>query len=57
MISFNKESVFNLKPIDVKEVIGEVDGLLLEDEEQHFFTLRLVYEGNTLVEQSLKVYD
>ena len=33
MISFNKESVFNLKPIDVKEVIGEVDGLLLEDEE------------------------
>lgn len=31
--------------------------LLIEKNEQHFFTLRLVYEGDTLVEQSLKVYD
>lgn len=31
--------------------------LLIEEEEQHFFTLRLVYEGSTLVEQALKIYD
>ncbi|MGN0395505.1 MAG: NUDIX hydrolase [Coprococcus sp.] len=30
--------------------------LLIEEEEQHFFTLRLVYEGDRLVENSLHVY-
>ena len=33
MINFNKNSVFNLKPIDVKEVRGEVMGLLIEGEQ------------------------
>lgn len=32
-ISFNKESVFNLSPINLAEVRDEVNGLLLEGEE------------------------
>jgi len=31
-ISFNKESVFNLSPINIGEVRDEVNGLLLSDE-------------------------
>ena len=33
MINFNKDSVFNLKPIDLKEVRDEVNGLLIEGEQ------------------------
>ena len=33
MINFNKESVFNLKPIDVNDVRDEIRGLLIEGEE------------------------
>lgn len=32
-ISFNRESVWNLKPISVKDVRDEVNGLLIEGEE------------------------
>lgn len=32
MISFNKDSVFNLKPIDPREVRDEVNGLLVPNE-------------------------
>lgn len=32
-VSFNRESVFNLKPIDVTAVRDEVNGLLVEGEE------------------------
>ncbi len=32
MISFNKESVFNLKPIEISEVRNDVNGLLIEGE-------------------------
>ena len=32
MINFNKESVFNLKPIDLASVRGEVSGLLIPGE-------------------------
>lgn len=32
-INFNRESVFDLKPMNVSEVRDEVHGLLLEDEE------------------------
>lgn len=31
-ISFNKDSVFNLKPIDVDDARDDVKGLLIEDE-------------------------
>lgn len=42
MISFNSDSVFNLKPIEVSEVRGEVQALLLEGEtiEMAFKTIR-----------------
>lgn len=33
MINFNKNSAFNLKPIDIAEVRDEVRGLLVEGEE------------------------
>lgn len=33
MINFNKDSVFDLKPISVSDVIGEVNGLLIDGEE------------------------
>ena len=33
MINFNKNSIFNLKPINVQEVRDEVTGLLVEGEE------------------------
>ena len=32
-ISFNRESVFNLKPIPLQEVLGEVNGLLINGEQ------------------------
>ena len=31
-VNFNQDSVFNLKPISNDEVRGEVDGLLIADE-------------------------
>ncbi len=33
MINFNKDSVFDLKPISVSDVSGEVNGLLIDGEE------------------------
>lgn len=33
MVNFNKDSVFNLKPIDPREVMGEVNGLLIPGEQ------------------------
>ena len=33
MINFNKDSVFNLKPIEINEVRNEVHGLLINGEE------------------------
>lgn len=33
MINFNKDSVFNLKPISLENVRNEVNGLLIEGEE------------------------
>lgn len=32
-ISFNKESIFNLKPIDISDVRNDVNGLLIPEEE------------------------
>ena len=32
-ISFNRESVFNLKPIPLQEVLGDVNGLLINGEQ------------------------
>lgn len=32
MINFNKNSVWDLKPIDVSEIRGEVNGLLISEE-------------------------
>lgn len=32
-ISFNKESIFNLKPIDLSEIRDDVNGLLIDGEE------------------------
>ena len=32
MINFNRDSVFNLKPIDLREVRDEVSGLLIPEE-------------------------
>ncbi len=42
MINFNKNSVFNLSPIDPNSVSGEVNGLLIEGEfiNQAFKTIR-----------------
>ena len=33
MISFNKDSAWDLKPIPVSDVRGEVNGLLIDGEE------------------------
>lgn len=33
MINFNKDSVFDLKPISIPDVRGEVNGLLIDGEE------------------------
>lgn len=33
MINFNKDSVFDLKPISVSDVSGEVNGLLIDGED------------------------
>lgn len=33
MINFNKDSVFDLKPISIPDVCGEVNGLLIDSEE------------------------
>ena len=35
-VTFNQDSVFNLKPISNDEVRGEVDGLLIADEKVEF---------------------
>lgn len=35
-VNFNRDSVFNLKPISNDEVRGEVDGLLIADEKVEF---------------------
>ena len=35
-VNFNQDSVFNLKPISNDEVRGEVDGLLIADEQVEF---------------------
>ena len=35
-VNFNQDSVFNLKPISNDEVRGEVDGLLIADENVEF---------------------
>lgn len=32
-LNFNSDSVFNLKPINVMRIMGEVNGLLIEDEQ------------------------
>lgn len=52
-ISFNKESVFNLKPIYVKDVRDDVKGLLIDGEEivAAFRTLRdqLVFTNKRII--------
>ena len=52
-ISFNKESVFNLKPIDVKDVRDDVKGLLIDGEEivAAFKTIRdqLVFTNKRII--------
>ena len=52
-ISFNKESVFNLKPIDVSEVRNDVTGLLIDGEEiiAAFKTIRdqLVFTNKRII--------
>lgn len=53
MINFNKDSVFNLKPIDLSEVRGEVNGLLINGEEivAAFKTIRdqLVFTNKRII--------
>ncbi len=52
-INFNRESVWNLKPINVNEVREEVNGLLLEDEQilSAFKTIRdqLVFTNKRII--------
>lgn len=43
-ISFNQNSVFNLKPINKQEILGEVSGLLVQGEE-------VVYAFQTIRDQ------
>ena len=53
MINFNKNSVFNLKPISLQEVKGEVDGLLVDGEfmNQAFKTMRdqLIFTNKRII--------
>lgn len=53
MISFNKDSIFNLKPIELDEVKEQVNGLLIEDEEivSAFKTIRdqLVFTNKRVI--------
>ncbi len=53
MINFNKETVFNLKPIDVANVRDEVHGLLIDGEEilSAFKTVRdqLVFTNKRII--------
>ena len=53
MINFNKDSVFDLNPIDVKQVVGEVDGLLINGERilMAFRTIRdqLVFTNKRII--------
>ena len=53
MINFNKNSVFNLKPINVNDVRDEVNGLLIHDEEivMAFKTVRdqLVFTNKRII--------
>ena len=52
-INFNRESVWNLKPINVNEVREEVNGLILEDEQilSAFKTIRdqLVFTNKRII--------
>ena len=47
MISFNKDSAWDLKPIPVSDVRGEVNGLLIDGEEiaAAFKTVRRPFTG------------
>ena len=53
MINFNKDSVFDLTPIETKHVIGEVDGLLINGEQilMAFRTVRdqLVFTNKRII--------
>lgn len=53
MINFNQDSVFNLTPIDLRQVRSEVDGLLISDEEaiMAFKTVRdqLVFTNKRII--------
>ena len=53
MINFNKDSIFNLTPIDLADVRGEVNGLLVEGEylQMAFKTIRdqLIFTNKRII--------
>ena len=53
MINFNKDSVFNLKPIGIESVMNEVKGLLIDGEEavMAFQTIRdqLIFTNERII--------
>ena len=53
MINFNKNSAFNLKPINPQDIVGEVNGLLVQGEfvNQAFKTMRdqLVFTNKRII--------
>ena len=52
-VNFNKNSVWNLKPIDVRQILGEVNGLLINGEQavMAFQTVRdqLVFTNKRMI--------
>ena len=52
-VNFNKNSVWNLKPIDVRQILGEVNGLLINGEQavMAFQTVRdqLVFTNKRII--------